>query len=1042
MNHTFSNCRNAVRMAANQFETHVLTRVATDRVGFLTADQEKDIAKEKTTDCRGVRLMTISGKGGHSADPARAVAFAESQNVSLLDHLMSVARGAAFWSVLWLTKNRATAGLPEPTHQELVATATLGMALGFMHDVNKISGDGWVATDHLAEVSPAQFECIAKRYGIDTFLADQGWLGLKTTHGAEILRALVMASEVGQAPVHLSAAAEAWVKAGAVEGMQASLVEKIVSRCVRWADRMDGAWLKGGAEALLDELDSLSRNGDSLDKATLGEWGPIEIRDPHHPFLLDAMLVAIEKVCEQRIADNTMHAPPLVGVHHDGVLLVLVPKEHREAIIHAAIVQLGKDLPFGMTLNLNARKGFNLEGKLPAWDDLVDHWIGMGEERIRQAQSFFEIHETAVTPALWATWGETWSRPTVADLFGTTHLVLPPQKAILGKYVPFIPQSNLRQARAAAHMDPASATAVEIGKATLWQGVLSPALALICVLLLNPKSPKQKNAATMPLSQEERRAHLLAYLAQHNLKLPEALPLDHSDSFTRAVALAFGAVTLAVDLMDREPEQGTAVLRGLWDLGRDFLEGTPNKAGLLSVFSPPWQNTAVEELKVRLLARVEKRAIVVSEMAGGHRCIFLDEPLAANTPTIGSEFGLYGVKMTAFSGRSGRPDHLIGAPRAGANYISALSRCEHALRGEAFKAMSGKGGGIPILASSPLRVGLFAGARHKASMEAATWQPKDVSTYDVLRAKIKEGQINLSAEQLLVEDALPMGGYRLSRYEDFPARLEDQIAFLLRWAEAAYRFGRPVHLFRGLAHPSKAFFAADALPEVLRKFLGGHEWRLEALPVVIQRLRLAAWIFDKKSQGPGGQWFPRLVDGHTNWLTAAFIQSIPGEENRSAVPTSLTFILKEIFMSNPQGSTAMTELARLAASFQLTNGAFYKLSNADKSRSFDIAYDAWKTHHAKKLSDVVPLDSFIAGELTQVLARKNALLGGAASAKAVLSFAQQFVTMATPQLMTTDLRRAMTGAYVYCFGQAINERFEALRLAKPHAASSPSPDLA
>ena len=67
----------------------VLGRVSNDRT-----DPKGKISGTKV-DGRPVRLVTISGKGGWDPDPALAERWGHSDNISLLDHLLSVvARGA------------------------------------------------------------------------------------------------------------------------------------------------------------------------------------------------------------------------------------------------------------------------------------------------------------------------------------------------------------------------------------------------------------------------------------------------------------------------------------------------------------------------------------------------------------------------------------------------------------------------------------------------------------------------------------------------------------------------------------------------------------------------------------------------------------------------------------------------------------------------------------------------------------------------------------------------------------------------------------
>ena len=84
--------RTAVEVYGAFLEECVLAHVADDRRG-----QPPKVSASRI-DGRPVRLVAISGKGGWSDDPILAERWAKNDNISLLDHLLSVARGALmFW---------------------------------------------------------------------------------------------------------------------------------------------------------------------------------------------------------------------------------------------------------------------------------------------------------------------------------------------------------------------------------------------------------------------------------------------------------------------------------------------------------------------------------------------------------------------------------------------------------------------------------------------------------------------------------------------------------------------------------------------------------------------------------------------------------------------------------------------------------------------------------------------------------------------------------------------------------------------------------
>ena len=79
------------RLMQEVIEAHVLH----ERVGHALADKQKqEIKSGKAIDTRVIHLMSISGKGGWDEDPLNRERYLKNQNVTLLDHILSVVRGA------------------------------------------------------------------------------------------------------------------------------------------------------------------------------------------------------------------------------------------------------------------------------------------------------------------------------------------------------------------------------------------------------------------------------------------------------------------------------------------------------------------------------------------------------------------------------------------------------------------------------------------------------------------------------------------------------------------------------------------------------------------------------------------------------------------------------------------------------------------------------------------------------------------------------------------------------------------------------------
>ena len=117
-------------------------------------------SRQRLTAVRFV-LVTISGKGGWSKDAGLAERWSKNDTVSLLDHLLSVARGA-------LMSGWPTPPVPGPSETELAEIKHLAYALvciAFLHDIDKDLGlrrGENIAVSAVAERM--------ERYGINEFL--------------------------------------------------------------------------------------------------------------------------------------------------------------------------------------------------------------------------------------------------------------------------------------------------------------------------------------------------------------------------------------------------------------------------------------------------------------------------------------------------------------------------------------------------------------------------------------------------------------------------------------------------------------------------------------------------------------------------------------------------------------------------------------------------------------------------------------------------------------------------------------------------------
>ncbi|MCY3792684.1 MAG: hypothetical protein OXH63_28205, partial [Gemmatimonadetes bacterium] len=237
----------------------VLKYVSKDRVGAPPKNAKGKI------DGRPVRLVTISGKGGWSDCPVLAEQWAENDNISLLDHLLSVARGALMF---WL----ADTPRPWSSEAELVEIQRLAHAavcIAFLHDIDKDLG--LRRGEEIGEVAVAER---MRRYGIDQFLI---------RHRLRISPAAMLnyIDEVEGSHAGRSAAAPDYDR-------------RIAATCryVELADKLEGIFTSrasgSGIDGVITSLRDPNRWPILRDKA-LKNWCKIEVHGHLHVFLLDRL---------------------------------------------------------------------------------------------------------------------------------------------------------------------------------------------------------------------------------------------------------------------------------------------------------------------------------------------------------------------------------------------------------------------------------------------------------------------------------------------------------------------------------------------------------------------------------------------------------------------------------------------------------------------------------------------------------------------------------------------------------------------------------
>lgn len=722
-----------------------------DVVGSLSEKQRAKVVEKKThIDARLIRLMTISGKGGWNSDPKLRKDYSGFRNVTLLDHLLSVVRGTLLLRIadcdLDIDKN--------VLRNQLI----VGMVVAFMHDLDK---DLRLPRNSRLTVEMVQERL--QRYGIDSFLDKRGI----HIESAQLLSLIELAED--------SQARNTFPAAPTPRSFER------VTRYVKLADKLDGAWLSEGLSGVQARLEK-DRTMEFY------PWRKITIHDPHHPFILDALQRHLSRACSR-----ITHTPPLIEVHLDGTLCMMVPEEQHEAVVeHGLNELLAKSLPFSLELTISNRGVPALQNERVGYSKLQDFMHQTVDERNLSRLFLIKSH--------------------------LLDLVTSPLDEILNQY-------------GLAPRWPKKVSGATVTPYSLLTDVQPFALkrirkAGLLALLLNLKlaGDKKNNYPAY----EEREKKLLVMC---DLSMPEWLS-GISDGQSRRALTALVVMSLAEEdaTVDRAVWQQNGLLERWW-------EGTENSTPFKQSISSEAEsiNSAViRRFRQILSGQLVTGSNISARQKTGH-CLFTDEPVEPGK-TIRQADNLYGVKISAFSGRDNRPENLAGAAK-GITHVSPVSIAEHRLRQKAHALAGGKPSGVPSLLSSPTTSSLFGGMALTDDKATAT-----LSVYDITRLEKKKGKV-------LNPSLLFTGRQRIARFERWPERVKDQLDMLDLLLRSCLRTGRPIHLFRGLPTEQKAFFHCDALPMILIHLLGGTELRLEQFDSALTRLEMAKAMLNDNSLG-------------------------------------------------------------------------------------------------------------------------------------------------------------------------------------------------
>ena len=617
--------RTAVEVYGAFIDECVVAHVSADRVGELPA-------KPSATkiDGRPVRLVTISGKGGWSKDAALAERWAKNDNISLLDHLLSVTRGALMF---WL----ADTPRPWSSEADLAEIERLAHALvciAFLHDIDKdlqLPRGAQIQVDDVAERM--------SRYGIDEFLRKRN---LRISPAAM----LNYIEEVEGTQAARSAAAPDYDR-------------RIGSTCryVELADKLEGMFTSREEYAGVDGVVASLRDPNQwpvLHNSTLKQWEKVEIHDHLHVFLLDRFQRALSSTCQE-----TAGRLPLIETVHDGRLLCVIPTERAGRIKEQALDRFLDALPYRLRFSMNNRLACGFVGGAASWQaccGVMQRTGGWGRfvNLLALPRAFARAHQTEID-----------------DLFAAAGMATSWSPIIGGT------AATVKPALEHPGGDPCDLD-------------MEPAHALaFLAIVLNHADAKRKNAAP---DADAREQELLSLLCADGREPPPVVSsVPEKDGRTRRVLLALWAVAEVWRSAEADPDEaqelldrivGRTGLVGLW------LEGNEIRTGLAEQIEDV-ASDILGALRARFSAYLAGTPVHAADGDGAtKRCILCNEPVAV-ARSVDTASRAHGVKASAFSGRDGRNDHL--ASPSGDTHLCRVCLAELQLRQTAQEQFKGSG---------------------------------------------------------------------------------------------------------------------------------------------------------------------------------------------------------------------------------------------------------------------------------------------------------------------------------------------------------------
>lgn len=853
--------------------------------GALSDASHKDVQAGRRLDDRRAWLMTLSGKGGFlegaGFEPRRKF-----RNVTLLDHLLSVTRGAAVFAEMDLH----AAALPDEILRVRIARI---MGTAFLHDADKM-----LARSRLDELTASDIEALMGRYRVGEFLA---------RHNAEIAPEILL-SRINYVEIS---------RADMIRPGMKILPAEAAGDClyIRLADRLDGIFLDM-SRPLSDIPEEIAKFEGLRSSALRQGWKPFVLKSPHTPFLLDQL----QKAFSASVQDRTGH-PPLIEVHHDGELLLVCQSAIADAAMAAAISNASSLLRLRTRVDVNPRGTRDIldgGGHLPDLEEAIDNSV---------AAKALYIHKNLLTDAGWR------------GRFDTTF-----------QDAGFPPVFTSFERFSGQHFQPWPALRDEdeqIGSIRIHAAML--AVGLGCA----EPSAKELSGRTPDAARREEELSIVA--DELCLEVPAWIrTVEHRPS-RQSLLAAWFACQANRDGDVRARLLGARGLLETWLCG-----DASGRAGLFEKIGDPAKGFIIAAT-AWLEASLAQRFLAAKDEAASGTCHFTGIPVGKDA-VIDGRSGLAGLKVSAFSGREGRPwSHESSKAQT---LVSDFAAAEHRLRSVQGE-VSGRKSEVPAFISSPTSMGLFAtlGLNRKIADEFL-----DLDHYDLMRLDRQSGK------RIYVDIDSHGSRVAFARHVPLPGTTIDTVALIRMMMKAALRLGRPVHVFQGLPQPCADFVFFDILPPAVRKAFGGSGLRLEQIPDALTLLGAAEQLMAKEMQNVGLEVALRLLDPDTRLGAAceaiAILERLP--EDRAKPLGGLRASLLSIARKELQlTESPLIEFARAMTRVQAAPDR--NASNSERGLGLRVALEAVENSQNIRETSGEALRAAITGELQHEFERSTKL---------------------------------------------------------------------